>query len=172
MEENNFWFGIADTPWWIYGLFAYFLFIGYIATKPRIIHFRQLIGATAMLSGFSFFNFIFFVHPNQVYLGIWAFCFLSAGLCGFLQFRIAKIKAFKNESKISLPGTYTILALALFGIASKYYTHFQLDLNPAMLNQPLTLQLLSGFYGSLTGYFAGKTYYAWRCIKRGPYVPA
>lgn len=164
----SIWEKIAETPWWIYVLYISLIYIGFLGTKARIIPIKQLFILPGMFLILSFCS-MYLMHLTLFALMCWiATIVLGMGL-GWLQFRIFKIKAVKDEAKLYVPGTWSLLVIILIIFATKYYYGYELETNPQQLLSPKFAAILALIYGFFTGLSIGRASYAMRCLKVGPY---
>jgi hypothetical protein len=123
---------LLETPWWVYLLFAYLVFIGFKAKKGGVVSFKKLIIMPIVLSYLSFETLVT-IHAWHVgFLCL----FLLTGLAGaFVSYSITRIKSIKVDRKqwlIDLPGSNFTLIIVLVIFFSKYYVGMRLGVNPAI----------------------------------------
>ncbi|RDI45161.1 DUF6622 family protein [Aquicella lusitana] len=167
--NNSIWEIIAGTPWWVYVLFVLLVRFGILASKPRIIPFRQLLLLPAVFIPLSFAS-LYQMHLSLSLFGLWAGALLLGAAGGWLQFRFINIKAIKNQSKLYVPGTWSILIIILIVFAVKYYYSYESAVNPGQIINPHINVWFALLYGLFTGLFIGRVAYALRCLKTGPFL--
>ena len=164
------WDSIADTPWWILATYLYLLRFGYLSTKSRIVHLNVISRTT-----FIFFTttLILFALTKQFTLpkiALWLASLSVGMLIGWLQYRLMRIKAIKDERLIRLPGSWFLLLttplLIYFQLQKGYNYIASLDL----MHNPTLLFWLPVAYGLMAGVIIGKLIYARRCVKKGPFL--
>lgn len=165
----SIWERIADTPWWVYALFVYVAMVCFIATKPHTVTLKSLYITSAIFIPISIIS-ICLVLPFSFYnMLIWAIATLAGAALGWLQFKVMKIKAIKQESKLHIPGTWSIFLLAGLVLVANYYYGDTIKLDLSLLLLPKYTPYVLAIYGVLSGLFIGKIIYSRRCIKSGPY---
>jgi len=168
----SIWETIASTPWWVYLVFGMLIRAGWLATKPNVITLRNLYFYPIMLFAFSVVAVFATMTVNATMIMLWLMAaFLGSGL-GWLQFRMQKIVAIKNEKKLHIPGTWSLLIIILVLFTLKHYFNFQLSINTESIQQPNVMASVIFLYGLFTGIFAGRLIYAVRCVRVGPYFTA
>jgi len=168
---DSIWQAIAITPWWFYLILYYILTLCIRASKPHIASFRYIVlipGFFICLLLVSLPIIVSFTLQNFL---IWLGTALFGILLGWLQFRLRKVKAIKNETKFYLPGSWSLLVLIILVIIAKYYYFgYQILIDPHILKQPKFAPFLLAAGGILTGLFIGRLIYLLRCLKFGPYL--
>lgn len=163
------WQVIANTPWWVFLVFILIVRVGLLATKARTIPVKNLFIIPAIFFVMTLVNMYFFVSFTLLNLSIWLSTLLLGLFAGWLQFRSLNIKALKNEAKLVVPGTWSLLVILLTIFVIKYYAGYQFVIDPEVLKQPKYVYGLLTLYGLFTGLFIGRLLYSLRCLKYGPY---
>ena len=91
------WDTIAETPWWIYAIYLYLFQMAYLATKSRIVEVKALRNFALFFVISTLFLLIVGKQLTLPKTGLWLAALCIGALAGFLQFRLYKIKAVKNE---------------------------------------------------------------------------
>lgn len=109
---------ILGTPWWVWILFTYLIFVGVRATKTRIVYLPKLFIIPAIL---LYLKKDVIVSPYFAVFGV-------VGLyTGFVIAKKINLKPISGELSIELPGTYSTLLLLLSFFLIKYlfgYLHY------------------------------------------------
>lgn len=168
--NQSIWEIAANTPWWVYPFFFYLMHVGYRASKPRIVPIRQIFILPFIFVPLSLS--VFFIHSLATFqnIAIWFGACLVGTIAGWLQFNALKIKAIKNEAKLYVPGTWSLMVIILIIFAVKYYFGFEFSTNPDALLQSQYISAFLFLYGFFAGLFIGRLAYSMRCIKIGPYA--
>ncbi len=166
---NSIWEIIADTPWWVYVVFFALMQAGFTATKPRIISIKQLYLLPILFLLFSFIA-LARIQLDLTNFFLWLGAIMFGTGLGWLQFRALKIKAIKNEAKLYIPGTWSVMVIILIAFTLKYYYGYQLAIDTRLILSPKFAGWLSLAYGLFTGLFVGRITYAHRCLKTGPFM--
>lgn len=163
------WDIIANTPWWVFGLFIYLSYVGFLATKPRTVPLNSLLILPivfVIMSIISMFTVLHFMLNNA---GIWLAGGVIGMLLGWLQFRAMKVQAVRDQSALYMPGSWILLALVMLIFACRYYINYEAALDPNFLSDIKHTHYIYGLFGLFTGLFAGRLLYARRVLKVGPY---
>ena len=166
---HSIWETAANTPWWVYALFIYLVRLGFLATQPRIIPVKNLLLLPTLFVLFSLFNLYSTVQVTALHLLVWLGALCLGCLLGWLQYAALKIKAIKDEAKLYIPGTWTLLFIILIIFSIKYYFNYESAIEPSALTNSSSPWVLL-LYGLFTGLFIGRMSYAFRCLKYGPFV--
>ncbi len=169
-ETRTIWEIIANIPWWVYALFFYIFYISVRAIKPRIVTVKNLIILPSIfiifsIAGFYASGYFTFIH---FLLAVGAGC--VGYLLGWWYFRWMKVKAIQYQSKLQLPGTWSVLVMVLVFFLLSYFLGDILTPTAQSIKQPHYIKWLFIIYGVLIGFFIGRLAYALRCLKRGPYL--
>jgi hypothetical protein len=168
--NDSIWQMIASTPWWAFVLFAYLLYVGYLASKPSTLPLRNLMFASVVFVTISIVAMIALVKPNTADLACWATMLLLGTGTSWLHYRLLKIKAIKDQKQLQMPGTYNVIILVLATFTAKYYYGYNINFRPDMFQDPSYALAIMSFYGFFTGAMVGRIYYTMHTIKYGPFV--
>lgn len=162
------WEQIANIPWPFYAFIYFLLYSIYRTTKPSIIPVRiYLYLPTFLILATSLY--LAMLENHFSILTLFWLPGIAAGICiGMLTFKTQQVKAITGQKKIYLPGSWwTILLLAaIAGIQGTsagviaYYPAWQHFFNSSWFF----------IYGLFAGLFIGRMMYAFRCLKRGPFI--
>ena len=168
MTMFSFWQRVAETPWWVFLVFIYFINLGWQATKPRIVSTHQLFFLLIVLVFLSSSIFVEASQSNFYHALIWFAAIVPGLFLGWMHFSIRQVKAIKNENKLLFPGTFSLLLIVLTVFAAQYYYNLQFLMDPNYYRSH-ALALMT-FYGFFTGIFLGRLIYAINCLQKGPFV--
>lgn len=168
---DSIWQTIAATPWWIYPLYAYILWIGLMTTKARVVSVRMLSIAPFFFVFLSMMTLFMMLHTiTWAYLSIWiGALFLGTGL-GYLHLTVCRIRMDKHSSSLYLPGTWVLFIIFLILFLCKVFFKRPLTFDIQLLMNPKYATFLIFFYGLITGLLIGRLGYALRCLKSGPFL--
>ncbi|MBA3660142.1 MAG: hypothetical protein H0W64_00250 [Gammaproteobacteria bacterium] len=159
----SFWEQFAETSWWLYALFLYLMWGGFLATRPRVLHFYTIRLTTALF--IILFLATFYWQTSFTFSNV-LLCLAALGsgfIIGWGHFFISKVKPLP-EKKLVIPGTWSILVLICGAWIAKFYYHVQLEAylfsdSPYPLLWPI-------IQAAFAGYFLGQFCYAFNCLKR------
>lgn len=167
----SIWEKIAETSWWIYPLVVYFIFLSFAATKPRAVSLKNIIIMPVIFIPLSI-PYLFVSFPITGFnVLVWLTAMVIGTALGWLQFKIFKVKAIKDESAIYFPGTFSMLFFIPLLLLGYYFYGSTLHLNAGMLSNPSNAVFFLGGYGVLAGLFIGRVIYCRNCVKKGPFRP-
>ena len=170
---QNFWDTVVafaeQTPWWVYLLFAYLLFIGIQAFKDDIKPIYVSLIMPTVFTGLSIESIIKLQHLDPLYsAGIYAGCLLLiGGTIGFLLARRFGVKVDNKNKLIELPGNAFTLVSILLIFSTKYYFSYRL----AVASNDVSLDYhFIAVSGVITGLFVGRTAFYWLRMLKGPWT--
>lgn len=153
---KNIWEALVGTPWWVYALFAYLIWMGVKATKTRIVKLKKLFIIPAvfiymsvhqLLSTFTIDTVTIVTLTTSLFIGI---------LVGFLHVHRQKISVDKKNMLLQVPGTWSTLIIIILIFISKYYFGYNLAAKPDMA-QHLMFKICDFMIsGLVTGFFVGR----------------
>ncbi len=151
---------LIQTPWWVYVLLIYLLWMGIKATQPRIVVLRRLFIIPAFFIWFSLHTLLNTFTINILSISSWSIALILTTTLGVYQVVRLPFKVDKNKFLIELPGSWTTLILIVIIFATKYYFGYQMAVDPQISNQTsfeLSMLIISGactglFFGRLIGY--------------------
>jgi hypothetical protein len=166
--NNAFWQVLGNTPWWVYVVFVFLIYVGINARKPRILPVRQLVTLPSIFLVLSFIGLYEHEQLSSHNIFLWLIAMLPGIFLGWLQFHALRIKAIKNTNTLYVPGSWLILGIVMLIFIIKYYIGYREDTDTHFIEHAARWMLL--LYGFFTGLFIGRLAYAVRCIKFGPYA--
>lgn len=141
---------IAGTPIWVWGVFAYLIFVGIKASKQRVVYIPKLFIIPVILSALKYK--IFLSASFSVYLSYFA-C-LALGM--MIGFKIAQGQKFEtlNNLQVKLPGDYSTISILMTFFVIKYIFGYINAINHELYQDLSILELSAS--GIFSGYFLGK----------------
>lgn len=148
---------LKGTPFWVYLVFAYIIWMGIKAKKTHRVSLRKMVFLPLAFMTLSLYALI--MKPHAVFnISIWITVALSGSYIGWSLTQKLRVEADKKKKQLQLPGGYTTLFL-LFSIFSvKYFFGALYASNPLVKENTLinTMDILiSGF---ITGVFVGRAF--------------
>lgn len=168
---KSVWDIIAETPWWFYPFVFGFFYIGFAATKPKVVHLRQIFPLPILYLALSFVCIYVGIHST---ISNWCYwlgsCVLGTAL-GWLQMMARRVKAIKNSDQLYLPGSWVLFFIVIALVVLKYYLNYQFSyLTLDILSDPKNAEIFMALFGFCAGLYLGQIAYAVRTIKVGPYI--
>lgn len=139
---------LKSTPFYVWMVLAYLLFVGIKSLKTRLVYFPQLFVLPLTLLGIKYKTFL-----SQGAIPFIVVILLTT-LVSFFVHAGAKIKVIKNLKSVELPGSYLTLVILIAFFAVKYYFGYLNFTEPSLgLKYALVENILSGIF---SGYPLGK----------------
>ncbi|MCF6764498.1 hypothetical protein L3V82_01850 [Thiotrichales bacterium 19S3-7] len=155
---TTIYYALIYTPWWVYVLFIYLLFIGIKASKPSHTPIVKLAIVPLIFLGLSIESLINQTNLHGINLITYGVALLIGAIIGFIIARVIGAKATKENNRymLILPGSWLTLVLILIIFISKYYFGFKVADHPQIIhNLHFTITML-GVYGVTAGLFVGR----------------
>lgn len=156
---------LNKIPLWAYLLFAFLVFLGLKATRPRAMSIYRLIILPAI---FTIWNLVWLserVHEQLSLLPLWFVGILVGFVLGWKSVSHWKIKADRKNKCLTLPGSWSIIFLILSVFVVRSYFVYTYETHPAKIEQYFIYDsLLSGIF---TGIFIGRAFDLYRKYKKG-----
>ena len=144
------------TPWWVYLLFCYLVFIGIKATKTRVISLKKLFALPIIFSILSIETLVSSFKLSVLSISIYAIA-LSIGLIlGWLLVKNQEMQFDKKYNLIQVQGSWSTLILILCIFCAKYYFGYALALDPNKSQDTLFEVIMLVVSGAITGMFIGR----------------
>ena len=155
---ENVYYVLIYTPWWVYVLFIYLIFIGIKASKPRknsLIKLAIVPLVFLILSIDSLMNETSLHSPNLL---AYIIAMLIGILIGFLIAKHIGGHAIKDKKGylINLPGSWLVLILIIIIFTAKYYFGIRLGYHPELINNLKFTIIMLSIYGLTSGIFIGR----------------
>ncbi len=146
---------IKATPWWVYILFFYVLYIGIRALKSRTMSVNRIFIIPLLFLFWSIWSLIA-RFQGAMDLLIWGIFIVIGFTAGWGLFQRYKIRADHKKLLIRFPGNYFILILMLSIFAVKYFFGYMRATSPEL--SPMLHSLNFVVSGLSTGLFVGRTF--------------
>ena len=112
---------LSGTPWWVYIVFCYVLYVGFKASKPRTVHLYQIFILPSVFGIWSLMNFIRIWNGSLIQLAWWIGMLTLGLILGYPLHKGQDITIDKKTKLVKLPGTWATLILVLSIFVVKYY---------------------------------------------------
>lgn len=167
------WTALTNTPTWVYLLFAFLIWVGIKASKPRVLPIKKLFILPAVFVYMSTHTLLTSFAIHFIDVSIWAGAIFLGTVIGWFEiFRNhTKIKVDKQQHLIQIPGSWMTLALIIIIFASKYYFSYELDVDPALIKQSWFEYSMLSVSGVCTGILIGRALcylYKYRSTSHSP----
>ncbi len=153
---------ITGTPFWVWGIFAYLLFVGIKSRHDHVVYLPKLFIVPAVLLGLKYK--VFMTGNSTDVLVYIASMIVGIGIGFFIASKIP-IKVLKDLKSIELPGTYSTFVILLSFFFIKYIFGYLKGTNPDLAAEYFVFDIL--FSALFSGYFLGRAIsYLYRFLKR------
>ena len=149
---------VKTTPWYVWGILGYVLYIGIQSTKIRTIWIPRLFIIPVILIGLKVSDFL----NAGLITGIsYLFCLAAGCTMGYFFISGRIIEFNKKDPYIKLSGSYQTLVLLVSIFIIKYFFGFLKSTKPEIIQDYIYLEDLISLL--ISGYFLGS---ALHCFKK------
>ncbi len=139
---------IAATPFWVWLLLIYLLFVGIRSSRQRVIYLPKLFIAPLIFLGIKYKAFL-----SQD--SIWFCLAILVGITiGFLSYMKSTIEVISDSMSVKIPGSYSTLLIFIIFFLLKYYFGYLESANKDLATKYLLFEVVIS--GLFSGYFLGK----------------
>ena len=146
---------LTNTPWWVYLLFAYLIWVGVDASKTQIEPLTKVFIAPAIFTYLSIETLITAFHLSFFTVTIWSAGILLGAVLGAWFLKRYTMRVDRDNKLIEIPGTWSTLVIIILIFVTKYYFSYQLGVDPAKAQQTGFELSALGLSGLFTGRFIG-----------------
>jgi hypothetical protein len=126
---------LLHTPWWVYVLFGYILYVGIKATKMRSVPVLQLFIAPGIFTVLSIYILVARIGDHFLYLIPWGTASLIGIPIGWVEMHRLNIIIDRKHHLLKIPGSAFTLILFLLFLGSNYYYGFMSATDPERVKQ-------------------------------------
>lgn len=145
---------LQGTPLWVYGIFAYLLWVGINASKQRTLFIPILFILPTVLFGLKV-DSLFKLQSTTLWLYFGSFLLVGA-VIGWLQAAFSKVTIDKKTKSVTIPGSWQTLVLVLLVFTLKYYFGYMQAVHPEEYQSLLLVDVATS--AAITGYFYGRVF--------------
>jgi len=121
---------LLPTPWWVYVLFAYILYVGIKATRMRSVPVLQLFIAPSIFTILSIHTLVGRISDHLLYIIPWGIATAVGIAIGWIEMHRLNIIVDRKNHLLKIPGSVFTLILFLLFFGSKYYYGFMSATDP------------------------------------------
>ena len=147
---------LQHTPRWVYILLIYLLWIGFRATKPRIVPLRKLFIIPLLFTAMSLHSLLSHFQISIITISSFSIAILLGSLGGFLLVYHHDIKIDKVKGLVHIGGTWSTLIVIIIIFMSKYYLGYRLGTSPNSVNNSRFVITMLSISGLCSGLFIGR----------------
>ncbi len=153
---NAIWAAATQTPWWVYVLFIFLVQRGIKASKPHVVSIIKLAIVPLIFIALSIHTVMTAFHVNTMVIAVWLASIILGSVIGWLLIRNHQFKVDRKKLLIQLQGSWMMLILILAIFIFKYYFSYQIESDPALINQTGFKFSMLAATGICTGLFVGR----------------
>jgi ABC-type amino acid transport system permease subunit len=159
---------ISRTPWWVWILFVFLLWIGLRALRPSTGPFWRLAILPLVFLVWGLQSLVSRYPIDAFSLGPWLLAIAIGVALGLLLVARVELRADRAHGLIWLPGGATTLVLILLIFAARYTFGVLQGMTPGIIADPRFLIADVGLSGLVAGIFAGRLLGLWRKYRAAP----
>jgi|ERR1700674_371419 len=159
---------IAGTPWWVWILFLFLLWIGIRALKTSIAPFWRLLILPTVFFVWGVVGVVMRYPITATSLGLWLIAFAFGVGLGVLTAANTAVRADRSHRLIEIPGNKFTLVLILVIFVTKYAFGVLQGMQPGIVADPRYFVADLGVSGLLAGMWAGRLVGIWRKYRAAP----
>jgi len=142
---------LKGTPWWVYALFVYLVWVGVRAMKPQMVSVNKMFIVPLIFVAWSIYGLII-RFQGWVDIFFWAIAIIAGFFVGgYLVFK--KFRADRKKLLAYIPGSPVILILVLVIFAVRYFFGYYSATHEVGQAMHVAQIIVSG---SITGMFVGR----------------
>jgi hypothetical protein len=126
---------LLHTPWWVYVLFGFILYVGIKATKMRSIPVRQLFIGPSIFTVLSIYILVGRIGDHFLYIIPWGIASIIGIAIGWVEMHRLNIIVDRKNRLLKIPGSAFTLILFLLFFGSNYYYGFLSATDPERVKQ-------------------------------------
>jgi hypothetical protein len=164
------WNILNGTPLWVWGLFAFLIFLGLRAFRTSTTSLPRLAILPSVFFVWGVYGVIAAFGATPSHLGVWLAAFVVGVGAGTLLARAARLEADHVNGLVRIAGGPSTLMLILTIFAAKYVFGFLHATRPAAFADARWWMSEIALSGFLSGMFAGRLAGLWRAYRTAPQV--
>jgi len=168
---ETFWNAAVNTPWWVYLLFVYLMFVGYKASKKGVVPLIKLVILPAIFFVLSLETLVSSFKISLLSFVVWFLSLFVGAVLGWLLICRQSIRVDKEKKLFELPGTWVTGIVIFLIFVVKFYFGYELSTDPELKQNTIFELSMLFFSGVFSGSFIGKLFnYLYR-LKTSPHPP-
>jgi len=159
---------LKDTPWYVYLIFFYLIFISIKSVRGGIVSLKKLFVIPTIFLLMSIDELVTRLHALPLYVVIFIIGLILGSIIGSVQYKMLQIRVDRQHKLFEIAGSWFAAGLIIITFMVKYYVGYSFALNNNMSTEFVcTLLLISSI---LTGTFIGRLIYVLYKLRIGPQV--
>ncbi|MDQ0317195.1 hypothetical protein [Amorphus orientalis] len=148
---------LEGTPWWVWALLAYMIFVGIKSSKTNVVPLTKLFILPVVIIAIEFEALVRLVNDEVGRALLWLISMAAGIAIGWLSVRRLSIRADKSRGLIELPGTWTTMVALMLIFAVKYFFGFMDAASPGVMAEPGWVVAQLVITGVLAGWLVGRS---------------
>ena len=162
---------IINTPWWVFAIFIYVLFIGIRAFWDRkIYNIMQLLTVPLILSGFSLMGLVRNYGFSLYGLNYFLLASLMGIILGYFYASKSGVQVASDLKYIIIPGNFITLILMLLIFSKKYFLGYKYSIDQALKDNIYYMLFDIITSGFLIGILFGRSIYYAKTLGKEIYL--
>ena len=147
---------LVHTPWWVYVVFSYLMFIGVRSLKTRVVPFWLTILFPLVITPISLTILTRSMRGILLDFVIFALALFALGYLGYFLTSRQDVVVDRTSKNISIPGSWVTLFYVMIIFFTKYYFNYTRAVHPHLLTEDWFRKMLIVFSGMTLGYLWGR----------------
>ncbi|MGX1098206.1 DUF6622 family protein [Amorphus sp. MBR-141] len=147
---------VQGTPWWVWLLLAYLIFVGWLRSKTRVAPLWKIFILPAVILVLEFGSVQHLMDGQAVRILAWVGGLAVGILVGLLVVRTIRIRADRPRGLVEVPGSWSYLAALLLIFAIKYYFGYRMAVDPDSMARTGWVMTQLAITGALAGWLVGR----------------
>lgn len=163
---------LLGTPWWVWGLLAGLLILGYSQTRARQAGLPRTLAMPLAMGALSVYGTLSTLGAAPLVVGGWLAAAVLSALLVLRQPVAAGTRYDAARRLIEQPGSWAPLLLILGIFLTKYSVIVSLTIHPELRLEPAFALGVAMLYGAFSGLFAGRALRLLRLVAAAHRRPA
>lgn len=156
---------IYSTPTWVYLLFFYLVWVGIKSSKTGVVSLKKLFIIPCIFLCMSLHYLVTVLDFSYLVVSSYVISLLLGIYFGHLLIIKKHIQVDKKKLLLNIPGSWSTLIIIMIIFFSKYYFHYKISVDNAIMQSILFKEIFIASSGILTGLLIGKAVGYWRKLK-------
>ena len=161
---------LVHTPWWVYLILAYCLFVGFKGIQGGVVPFGKMAAMPIIFTVMSIETLQKNFAIDIFVIATYAIAMIIGILLGMLFARMVGLEVDSKKWLLKFPGSWSTMVLILLIFSTKYYFGYELDVDPKLLENTHFEFFMLSTSSIITGVFIGRMVYYLMKLLKGPSV--
>ena len=161
---------IKNTPWWVFLIFFYCVFVGVKSSKDGVVSIKKLMIIPIVFMYLSLESVYLNFKIDQFVVLIYLAAIVFGVLLGLLQAKSQGVSVDKEKKLVAVPGSWATLVIIMIIFFSKYYFGYALGVDPGLKTNTHFEFAILFVSGTTAGMFVGRLLFYLNYLKKGPWV--